>query len=146
MARNLNYGTLGQRGGRSVKSIIQAVRVCDIILESSDKDASRHGGVDSIGTIFYSDISIDKGLEFPRKLPTAKPLFAHQKYVPIINEIVLLLQLNTENSNKKTQTTNYYLPTINLWNNSHHNAMPLSEYGESLIGSENFKENPDFLI
>tara|TARA_R110002020_G_scaffold373519_1_gene585028 strand:+ start:180 stop:941 length:762 start_codon:yes stop_codon:yes gene_type:complete len=141
MGRNLNYGLSGQKGDRSTKSIFQSVRVCDIILESSDKDAGRHGGVDSIGTIFYSDISIDKGLEFPRKLPTAKPLFAHQKYVPIINEIVLLLQLNTENSSKKTQTTNYYLPTVNLWNNSHHNAMPIYEYENNLVGSENFLEN-----
>ena len=143
MGRNLNYGAINHRGGGLSKSTFQAVRVCDIILETSDKDSDRHGGVDSIGTIFYSDISINKGTEYPRRLPTAKPLFAYQKYVPIINEIVLLIQLNTEDNNKKTQTTNYYLPTINLWDNSHHNAMPISEYEDNSIGSENFLENPD---
>jgi len=143
MARNLNYGASGQTQRSLKKGAFQAVRVLDVILETSDKDAGRHGGVDSIGTIFFSDISIDKGFESPRKLPTAKPLFPHQKYVPIINEIVLLIEITTNNSSKQKITTNYYFPTINLYNNNHHNAMPVSEYGENLIGSENFKENSD---
>ena len=141
MARNLNYSISRQTRRSLKKETFTAVRVCDIILDSSDLDAGRLGGVDSIGTIFFSDISIDKGIDFPRKLPTAKPLFAHQKYIPLINEIVLLVQLNTENSSKSTQSTNYYLPTINLWDNSHHNAMPISEYEEKSVGSENFEEN-----
>ena len=143
MARNLNYGISGQTRKGLKKGDFEAVRVCDIILNASDSDAGRLGGVDAIGTIFFSDISINKGFELPRKLPTAKPLFAHQKYVPIINEIVLLIRITTNNSNKEKQTNNYYLPTINLWNNSHHNAMPISEYGDNLVGSENFEENPD---
>ncbi len=143
MSRNLNY-SISRENQRSLgKENFQAVRVCDIILESSDNDAGRHGNIDSIGTIFFSDISIDKGFESPRKLPTAKPLFPHQKYVPLINEIVLLVQITTNNSSKQKITTNYYFPTINLHSNNHHNAMPISEYGEILVGSEDFKENPD---
>tara|TARA_Y100000004_G_C8908324_1_gene409746 strand:+ start:317 stop:1078 length:762 start_codon:yes stop_codon:yes gene_type:complete len=143
MARNLKYGISGQTLRGLKKGDFQAVRVCDIILETTDNDANRHGGVDALGTIFFSDISIDKGFEFPRRLPTAKPLFSYQKYVPIINEIVLLVQITTNNSNKQKITTNYYLPTINLYNNNNHNAMPISEYGENIVGSENFEENPN---
>ena len=143
MGRNLNYSISSNTRSSSPNSTFQAVRVCDIILETSDKDSVRHGGVDSIGTIFFSDISINKGFEFPRKLPTAKPLFSYHKYVPLINEIVLLLQINSNDNSKKTRTTNYYLPTINLWNNAHHNAMPISEYEDNSIGSENFKEKAD---
>ena len=141
MSRNLKYGISGQTRRSSKKGDFEAVRVCDIILETTDNDASRHGGADAIGTIFFSDISTNKGFEFPRKLPTAKPLFAHQKYVPLINEIVLLIRITANNNNKQKTTTNYYLPTINLWNNSHHNAMPISEYEENLVGTENFIEN-----
>ena len=55
----------------------------------------------------------------------------------------MLLQINSNDNSKKTRTTNYYLPTINLWNNAHHNAMPISEYEDNSIGSENFKEKAD---
>ena len=143
MSRNLNYSISEQTPRGLNRGNFEPVRVCDIILNASDKDAGRLKGVDSIGTIFYSDIFTNQGIDFPRKLPTAQPLFPHQKYVPLINEIVLLIKLTTNNSNKQKVTTNYYLPTINIHNNHHHNAMPISEYEENLVGSENFEENPD---
>ena len=143
MSRNLKYGISGQTQRGLNKENFEAVRVCDVILETTDNDASRHDSADAIGTIFFSDISIDKGFESPRKLPTAKPLFAHQKYIPLINEIVLLVKVTTNDSNKQKITTNYYLPTINLYSNNNHNSVPISEYGEIVVGSENFKENPN---
>ena len=44
----------------------------------------------------------------------------------VVNEIVLLVQITTNNSNKQKITTNYYFPTINLHNHNHHNAMPIT--------------------
>ena len=127
MSKLLKLGT-ASGGGSVTKKEFTSVRVIDIILDTDHPRASSLGGVDAIGTIFYGDILSKKGIDNPETLPTAKPLFSYQKYLPLINEIVLLTEVTIDKDNKSKEKLKLYLPNINIWNSPHHNAMPLTEY------------------
>jgi len=122
MSKLLKFNTTSG-GGLSLKKEFTSVRVIDIILNPSHP---KYKNVDSIGTIFYSNIDTKKKTTNPETLPIAIPLFTFQKYFPLINEIVLITSIDTDNSNKKREKKIFYLPNINLWNNPHHNAMPIT--------------------
>lgn len=130
MSKLLNYSTTSG-GGSTQKKEFTSVRVIDIILNTDHPKAASLGGVDAIGTIFYGDIISKKGTDNPETLPTAKPLFSYQKYLPLINEIVLLTEVTIDKDNKSKEKLKLYLPNINIWNNPHHNAMPHTEYYKS---------------
>ena len=127
MPKLLNFGTKSG-GGSTSKKEFTSVRVVDIILDINHPKATSLGGVDAIGTIFYGDIISKKGIDNSESLPTAKPLFSYQKYLPLINEIVLLTEITIDKDNKSKEKLKLYLPNINIWNSPHHNAMPLTEY------------------
>jgi len=127
MSKLLNFGTISG-GGSTSKKEFTSVRVVDIILDINHPRAASLGGVDAIGTIFYGDIINKKGIDNSESLPTAKPLFSYQKYLPLINEIVLLTEITINKDNKSKEKLKLYLPNINIWNSPHHNAMPLTEY------------------
>ena len=127
MPKLLNFGTTSG-GGSTSKKEFTSVRVVDIILDINHPKATSLGGVDAIGTIFYGDIISKKGIDNSESLPTAKPLFSYQKYLPLINEIVLLTEITIDKDNKSKEKLKLYLPNINIWNSPHHNAMPLTEY------------------
>ena len=127
MSKLLNFSTTSGGGALSKKEFTSA-RVIDIILNPSHP---KYKNVDSIGTIFYSNIETKKKTTSPETLPLAIPLFTFQKYFPLINEIVLLISIDINNSSKKTEKKVFYLPNINLWNNPHHNAMPITSNYQS---------------
>ena len=140
MSKILKYG-ITSGGGGSSNGGFTSVRVVDIILDTNHPKADVFGGVDSMGTIFYGDISTDKGINNPELLPTAKPLFSFQKYFPLINEIVLLLNVDINLDDGTDKKIKYYLPNINIWNNPHHNAMPLTDYYQnSNLGYNNTQD------
>lgn len=57
--------------------------------------------------------------------PIAKPLFSFGKQMPIIDETVLLVKgPSTKTVNERGLQDYYYLPPYNVWNSSHHNAVP----------------------
>ena len=140
MSKLLKLGT-ASGGGSVTKKEFTSVRVIDIILDTDHPRASSLGGVDAIGTIFYGDILSKKGIDNPETLPTAKPLFSYQKYLPLINEIVLLTEVTIDKDNKSKEKLKLYLPNINIWNNPHHNAMPLTEYYKS--GNKGYSSTQD---
>jgi len=137
MSKLLNFGTTSG-GGSTLKKEFTSVRVVDIILDPSHP---KYKNVDSIGTIFYGDIMNKKGIDNPETLPSAKPLFSYQKYLPLINEIVLLIEVTIDKDNKSKEKLKLFLPNINIWNNPHHNAMPLTEYYKK--GNNGYKETQD---
>ncbi len=142
MTKLLNYGTTSG-GGSATKKEFTSVRVVDIILDIDHPRATSLGGVDAIGTIFFAEISTNKGLSNPEKLPTAIPLFSFQKYFPLINELVLVLDGDINTDTKSKQRIKYYLPTMNIWNSPQHNAMPLTEY---YINTGNFSNTQNGII
>ena len=101
-----------------------AVRVLDIILNKNHLKFKDLGGYDSIGTISYTVLSNNTPNEILWTGNTAKPLFSHLKYYPLINEIVLILSTNDKNIYSSDSKSTYYFPQVNIWNHPHHNALP----------------------
>ena len=87
MAKNLQFG-VKSRGNFATKRELQSVRVIDIIL---DPVHPKYHTSEDIGTIFYAKIDTRKGATIPEVLPIAIPLYSFQKYYPLKNEIVLIL-------------------------------------------------------
>jgi len=86
----------------------------------------------SIGGVFF-----DK-LNEPNPNPTftsdnfAKPLFPNNSTIPLKNEIVYIIPLPSSNvQSSPNAITNYYFQPINIWNSTHHNAIPDPIYGDS---------------
>merc|ERR1712078_351019 len=60
------------------------------------------------------------------KLNLAKPLFPHLKNYPLVNEVVLIFKLPTNESiaNMDGATAYYYITPMSLWNHPEQNAYP----------------------
>ena len=108
----------------SAGSVLTAVRVLDIILDINHPLAEVNGNYDAIGTIIYQNLDDNNANKSSLDASTAKPLFSHLKYYPLINEVVLTLTTNDKNIYKGKEKTTYYLPQINMWGHPHHNALP----------------------
>lgn len=99
---------------------IQVGRVTDIILNGKYPKIEDYGGINGIGTIFF-----ELNDKLTGKKATAKPFFPQISAYPLVNELVLILELPNSNiaeglSNKSF----YYVNMISLWNHPHHNAYP----------------------
>ena len=141
MSKNLKYG-IRSRGNLNFARELQSVRVIDIIL---DPVHPKYHTSEDIGTIFYAKIDTRKGATIPEVLPIAKPLFSFQKYYPLKNEIVLILDgdiIETDNARRRVK---YYLPSINIENNPHHNATPWVGHNveKSKAGTQNYQNASD---
>jgi len=101
---------------------IISVRVKDIILDDSHPEFKNYGEWNGIGTIFFDSIDFPFASE---SAAIAKPLFSNQKFYPLINELVSIVSLASTSTQGNTNIiTPYYLPSINVWNSQHHNALP----------------------
>ncbi len=120
MTKNLTYG-VKSRGNTTFSRELQSARVIDIIL---DPVHPKYHTSEDIGTIFYAHIGTKKGADNKDVLPKAIPLFSFQKYYPLKNEIVLILDGDVVESNNSRSRSKFYLPSINIENNPHHNAVP----------------------
>lgn len=98
-------------------------RVMDIVLDETHPKFSQYGGWSGIGTISFEEINhLEKN---SNENPIAKPFFPQFKSPPLINEIVLLINLpDKDMGGNDTSQIYYYLNSISLWNHPHHNAYP----------------------
>ena len=138
--RNMSYST-NVGGGKSSGGggDIIVGRVIDIILDDSDPEKfKQYGEWDSIGLVFYQDIQ-------GGSTGTAKPIFPNIKQYPLVNEIIYILnlpnpeaQLIDDPLDSKSNITNqpYYFPPVNIWNSTHHNAIPLIKVSGSRIQND----------
>ena len=119
----LTRTTDSPRGNQpSTSPSIVSVRVKDIILDDTHPEFENYGEWNGIGTIFYDAIDFPFASEVAN---TAQPLFSNQKFYPLINELVSIVFLASTGTQSNTNiVTAYYLPSINLWNSQHHNALP----------------------
>jgi hypothetical protein len=113
-------------------------RVKDIILDENFKDPNPitagstnphdfeyYGKWNGIGTILIEPVDDISSGEGNPTTTYAFPLFPNIKHYPLKNEIVWVVQLADANVGLKlSDTSNYYLPPINIWNSQLHNAMP----------------------
>jgi hypothetical protein len=129
-------GKTNDQSGISQRQVsFSSYRVRDIILDENFKDPNSEnnpthdfeyfGGWNGIGTIIIEPVD-DGGISDERPpIDFAVPFFPNIKHYPLKNELVWVIQLADVNSGTSiSQTVNYYLPPINLWNSQLHNALP----------------------
>ena len=118
-------------GNNNSMMSITPVRVLDIILDNTHPRFKEYGEWNSIGTIFYEDVTFPTSIlggDNPviSNIP-AFPIFPNIKQYPLINEITYIIVLpgNDLMDNVNSQIS-YYLPPLNIWNSQHHNAVPVT--------------------
>ena len=104
---------------------VEAGRVTNIVLNSQHPLFSQVGGFNGIGTIEFQKVNTKEDTS----KNYAKPFFPQFSSFPLINEIVLIFQLPSQNQNieKELQDAFYYLSAVSIWNHPHHNAYPSPE-------------------
>lgn len=162
--RNRGLGNLiisSTKGTSNVTEKIFPARVLYTILDDKQEPQAfkDNGGWESLGGIFFSHIANPnppKGFDHGS---FAKPLFPNQKVYPLRNEVVYILSLPSSNIQEDVNNISYYyLFPLNVWNSTHHNAIPdpirrnpdeflsknesyeSSEYGDVKRISNKFKE------
>ena len=122
-----------------------SARVISIILDDTHPLFNDFGQWDSIGTIFYDSIESptpylpikDPQSESLSYYPTAKPLFPQYKALPLINEIVVLIEGPSLDSVTSTSAKNeYYISVVNLWNSQQQNVLPDQIYNQYLSNNQ----------
>ena len=123
------------------KSGIFAARVVKTILNDIDEETNkaflRNGEWSSIGSILFNSIAQSNLTPNVLINQVAKPLFPSVSAVPLINEIGYILYLpDTNIQGNVTTGTFYYFQSINIWNSTHHNAIPNPYLNESIPESQ----------
>ena len=138
-------GIVGPSLKPQIGKVYGAVTTLDTPTPELFKEA---GGWDGIGIIYYriynNSKEIEESIDTLVALPKAYPLFPHLQYIPVIGELIYLIDLPSPVSqgNKKKSNTpiqKYYI-TINLWNNVQENSIPASDNASLGI---TFKSNPN---
>jgi hypothetical protein len=143
ITNQLGSSPMGATSGYSVG------KVFDVIMD--DKTPSReifnqYGEWAGIGTIFYLDYPTNKNTSNVRLIDckVAKSFFPNQKHLPLREELVLLVDLpSPETQDNKFKNEKYYISVINLWNNNHHNSQPANNLSNDIKLGGTFTENPN---
>jgi len=125
IASGMGYPSAGGGGGGVT---LVPVRVVDIVLNDTHPKFKDVGEWNGIGTIFYTNVK-EPTLISGSNL-TAKPAFSNVKQYPLLNEIVYLTLLPSQDSQINPDgggsEEEYYLLPLNVWNHPHHNGIPNS--------------------
>jgi len=106
----------------SQANLIRAVRVLSIVLDENHPRFKELGEWNGLGIVEYEDVI--NPLPSP-SLPTARPLTGNFKNLPLVNEIVYIIGLpNTDIASISSNSSEYYINIVSLWNHPHHNAFP----------------------
>jgi len=105
-----------------VKNDFFTARVKDVCINENSPLFRENSEWNSIGLIECELLNDDGRLTTLR----AKPYFPFLRYYPLVGELVYLLLLPAYNAENITENSfsYYYLPTLNIWNNSHYNGSP----------------------
>ena len=124
-----NFGGLvegGKSGKGGKKSPFFPARVKEIILQPSTDVNSlfvQNNGYPSIGYISFHPLNSVVDTQNPSNL-IAAPLQINIRRLPLVNEVVLILQ-STDILNEDPQAQKYYyFSNVNIWNSIHHNGFP----------------------
>jgi hypothetical protein len=114
-------------------NLFRAVRIVSIVLDETHPRFKELGEWNSLGCIEYSSV-INPSSTGP--FPIAVPLLSNNKKFPLVNEIVYLLYLPNKRIGTITSNSiNYYLDIVSIWNHPHHNAFPVNS--NDLLRSQN---------
>jgi hypothetical protein len=116
---NNNYNT---QNAIDQMNLIRAVRVLSIVLDETHPRFKELGEWNGLGIIEYEDVNNPLPSQSP---PTARPLTGNNKNLPLVNEIVYLIGLpDTDIDSISSNSADYYINIVSLWNHPHHNAYP----------------------
>lgn len=122
----------------SLKSQIVAARVTDIVLNDQHPQFNVVGQWNGIGAIFYELVNAvgkTSGNNF------ALPYEAQIKTYPVVNELVLLIQLpNNQQGELSSNSSYFYMSPLALWNHPHHDAYP-----NTITSGAAKKQNQDYI-
>lgn len=100
-------------------------RVVDIVLSEDHPDYAPFGKVEALGGIRYRIVDSSTEEQEPSNLPFAFPMNSHLKHLPLLDEIVEIREALTYSlESLEYFSKTYYLPSLNIWNNPNHNALP----------------------
>jgi hypothetical protein len=101
------------------------VRYCMLDDKTYPSVFKSFGEWSSIGGIFFSKINAPNPTKNFSTDNFAKPLFPNNKTFPLINEIVYIIALPNNNIQSNVSSLDYYyFQPVNIWNSTHHNAIP----------------------
>lgn len=111
-----------------------------------DEDFALNGGWRSVGGIKFNlvqDGNNPSGLSKSNVI--AKPLFSNSKQYPLKGEFVIIIVGTGEGLNDSGNYKEpYYISTVNMWNNPHHNAFPdLLEYSNQVLDNTGDEKTTD---
>lgn len=116
---NNNYNT---QNAINQMNLIRAVRVLSIVLDETHPRFKELGEWNALGVVEYEEVNNPLPSQ---SLPTARPLAGNNKNLPLVNEIVYLIGFpDTDIDSISSNTADYYINIISLWNHPHHNAYP----------------------
>ena len=102
-----------------------SVRYCMLDDKTYPNVFKNFGEWSSIGGIFFSKINAPNPNKDFSTDNFAKPLFPNNKTFPLINEIVYIIALPNSNIQSNVGSLDYYyFQPVNIWNSTHHNAIP----------------------
>jgi hypothetical protein len=116
---NNNYNT---QNAINQMNLIKAVRVLSIVLDETHPRFKELGEWNGLGIVEYEEVNNPLPSQ---SLPTARPLTGNNKNLPLINEIVYIIGFpDTDIDSISSNTADYYINIVSLWNHPHHNAYP----------------------
>jgi hypothetical protein len=128
----------------TLKSQMMAARVTDIVLDENHPRFNTVGQWNGIGAIFY---------EFVNKSGTstntsyAIPYDSQIKTYPLVNEIVLLFSLPSQQMGTNTaDETYFYLSPLGIWNHPHHDAYPNLVNPGKLTNNQDYKSTENGVV
>jgi len=100
-------------------------RVIDIVLDDSHRDYEEYGKLEAINGIRYKVLTSNQEEDDSSSFPFAYCGESILKRIPLIDEIVEIVNEPSNSVNETSYSTrDYYIKPLNLWNNAHHNALP----------------------
>jgi hypothetical protein len=118
------YNNLNATGGGNIQSPSTG-RVFHIVI---DENSIGYTDWSSIGNVYFvgpveTPPSLPLTLDILSQYSFAKPFFSFNSYIPLIDELILLLDLPPANSSEVQNAKQlYYLSSINLFNSVNHNS------------------------
>lgn len=148
---NYNPGSLGTNkvvDASKIANINATGRVVSIVLDDTHPRYEELGGSKAIGAVEVVEVSngtTDYSITTKNQnYKVAYPLQPGLKNYPLINEIVYLTSQPTKKLQVRTGARAlYYISVVNLWNHSHHNALP---YAAGSTTPENSKSYQDTIL
>jgi|694.fasta_scaffold24086_15 hypothetical protein len=138
-----------QLGGTSISnnSLYSVGKVFAVIMDENTPGKEvfqKYGEWGGVGTIFYLDYPTNKNTSNVRLIDckVAKNFFPNQKHIPLREELVLLFDLpSPDTQDNQYKNEKYYISVINLWNNNHHNSQPANNLTNDIKLGGTFTEN-----